>query len=53
MKRMTTLASVIVFAVVGAPLAALADHHEGEKAKANANSNAQWSEDAVKGALPR
>ncbi len=52
MKRMTTLVAVTMFVFIGAPLAALADHHEaGEKAKAdaNANSNAQWSEDAKKG----
>jgi hypothetical protein len=52
MKRMTTLIAVMLFAFLGAPLAALADHHEaGEKAKAdaNANPNAQWSEDAKKG----
>ena len=52
MKRITTLVAVMSFALIGAPLAALADHHEGGekvKAGANANSNAQSSEDAKKG----
>jgi colicin import membrane protein len=47
MKRMTTLASVVLFGFAAAPLAALADHHEGNKA--NEHSNAQSSEDATKG----
>lgn len=48
MQRITSLASVALFAVIGVPLAVQADHHEtGEKA--NDRSNAQWSEDAQKG----
>jgi hypothetical protein len=55
MKRITTLMSLILFAFVGAPLAALADPNEaGAKAveqrseKAAADSNGQWSETAKK-----
>ena len=47
MKRLTTLLAVMLFALIGAPLAALAE--EKGKADANANSNAQSSEDANKG----
>ena len=49
MKRITTLVAVMLFALIGAPLAALAaDQHEGEE-KDKADANAQSSEDAKKG----
>src|SRR5262245_56894088 len=49
MKRMTTLVAVMLFVFVGAPLAALADHHEGAEKSKSEKSKAQWQEDAKKG----
>jgi hypothetical protein len=51
MNRVTTLASVILFAAVGTPLAALAEGNAADQRSdtAGTHSNPQWSETAKKG----
>jgi len=47
MKRIRTLVAVMMFGLIGAPLAALGEG--ADNGKADANSNAQSAEDAKKG----